>query len=66
MCRFQASDADDARVFHVSITHLTFDRRSPLARQIARYQKRRNKRIKRLRELEILGMLGIVAEMRRS
>jgi len=61
MCRFQAGDAADAQVFHVSITHMTFDRRSPLAREIARYQKRRNKRVRRAHELEmVVGMLGIV------
>ena len=30
-----------------SITHLTFDRRLPLAREIAAYQKHRVKRIRR-------------------
>lgn len=32
---------------HVSITHLTFDRRLPLAREIAAYQKHRSKRLRR-------------------
>ena len=32
----------------VSITHLRFDARCPLARDIAAYQKHRNKRIRRL------------------
>jgi hypothetical protein len=32
---------------HVSITHLTFDRRLPLAREIATYQKHRSKRLRR-------------------
>jgi hypothetical protein len=31
----------------VSITHLTFDRRLPVAREIAAYQKHRIKRIRR-------------------
>ena len=31
----------------MSITHLTFDRRLPLAREIAAYQKHRVKRIRR-------------------
>ena len=38
-------DADP--VFFVSITHLTFDRRLPLAREIAAYQKHRVKRLRR-------------------
>lgn len=35
------------RVFIVSITHLLFDRRLPLAREIASYQKHRVKRLRR-------------------
>jgi len=54
MCRLAVGEANAARVFHVSITHLTFDRRSPLAREIASYQRRRNKRIKRLHAMELL------------
>jgi hypothetical protein len=34
-------------VFLVSITHLFFDRRLPIARDIAAYQKHRIKRIRR-------------------
>ena len=34
-------------MFFVSITHLTFDRRLPLAREIAAYQKHRIKRLRR-------------------
>src|SRR5215218_4413525 len=47
LCRlaFGTKDADQA--FFVSITHLTFDRRLPLAREIAAYQKHRIKRIRR-------------------
>jgi hypothetical protein len=33
---------------------VSFDRRSVLAREIARYQKRRSKRLKRLHELDML------------
>jgi hypothetical protein len=33
--------------FIVSITHLVFDRRNPLAREIANYQKHRIKRLRR-------------------
>jgi hypothetical protein len=43
-----AFDADvGPRAFIVSITHLLFDRRNPLAREIASYQKRRVKRLRR-------------------
>ena len=38
---------DDPKGFFVSITHLTFDRRLSLAREIAAYQKHRVKRIRR-------------------
>ena len=54
MCRLAVGDADAAQVFYVSITHLTFDRRCPLERPIARYQRHRNKRIKRFQALEFL------------
>lgn len=47
MCRL-AFDADiGPRAFIVSITHLLFDRRLPLARGIAGYQKHRVKRLRR-------------------
>jgi hypothetical protein len=43
-----AFDADiGPRAFIVSITHLLFDRRNPLAREIASYQKHRFKRLRR-------------------
>jgi hypothetical protein len=43
-----AFDADiGPRAFIVSITHLLFDRRLPLARDIASYQKHRVKRLRR-------------------
>jgi hypothetical protein len=42
-----AFDADvGPRAFIVSITHLLFDRRHPLAREIASYQKHRVKRLR--------------------
>ncbi len=44
---FLTAHADGEKVFFVSITHLTFDRRLPLAREIAVYQKHRIKRIRR-------------------
>ena len=39
-------DAADARL-HTPITHLQFDRRMPLAREITAYQKHRIKRLRR-------------------
>ena len=47
MCRLDLGTEDADKVFFVSITHLTFDRRLPLAREITAYQKHRIKRIRR-------------------
>ena len=47
VCRLNFGQADGDKVFFVSITHLTFDRRLPLAREIAAYQKHRMKRVRR-------------------
>ncbi len=49
VCRFSTADGgqDDA-IFIASITHLAFDSRHPLARDIALYQKRRTKKLRRL------------------
>lgn len=47
MCRLELGGREELRVFFVSITHLTFDRRQPLAREIAAYQRHRTKRIRR-------------------
>jgi len=47
VCRLGFGHEDDEKVFFVSITHLTFDGRLPLAREIAAYQKHRIKRIRR-------------------
>lgn len=48
VCRldFGLSDSEDAHF--VSITHLTFNRKNPLAREIEGYRKRRIKRLKML------------------
>jgi hypothetical protein len=46
MCRFVLPGPNEARAFHVSITHLTFDPRHALAREIAAYQKHRIKRMR--------------------
>lgn len=47
MCALDdGTGADDA--FVVSITHLVFDRRVPMAREIAVYQNRRRKRLRRI------------------
>jgi hypothetical protein len=47
LCKLDFGHEDDREVLLVSITHLTFDRRLPLAREIAAYQKHRIKRIRR-------------------
>ena len=47
VCRLDFGDGEDEKVFFAAITHLTFDRRLPLAREIAAYQKHRIKRIRR-------------------
>jgi len=39
-------EADNKLEFFTSITHLDFDRRSPLAREIAAYQKHRVKKLR--------------------
>lgn len=58
MCRLDVGKENDRRVFYVSITHLTFDRRLPFSREIAAYQKHRTKRIKRLGDAaDFLGEL---------
>jgi hypothetical protein len=47
LCKLDFGHEDDREVLLVSITHLIFDRRLPLAREIAAYQKHRVKRIRR-------------------
>ena len=47
MCHVTFDDEQKEKVFLVSITHLAFDRRLPVAREIAAYQKHRIKRIRR-------------------
>ncbi len=47
VCKLDFGTKDTDPVFFVSITHLTFDRRLPLAREIAAYQKHRVKRLRR-------------------
>jgi hypothetical protein len=42
-------------VLYVSMTHLTFRRRHPLAREIAAYQKHRNKRLRLLEAFQLSG-----------
>ena len=44
-----AGGAEDRNVYLSSITHLDFDRRLPLARDIAAYQKHRVKKLKQRR-----------------
>ena len=47
LCKLDFGHEDGREVLLVSITYLTFDRRLPLAREIAAYQKHRVKRIRR-------------------
>ena len=47
LCKLDFGTEDDRAVFVVSIPYLTFDRRLPLAREIAAYQKHRVKRLRR-------------------
>jgi hypothetical protein len=47
VCLLDLVGADDKSAILASITHLAFDRRLPLARQISAYQKHRTKRIRR-------------------
>jgi hypothetical protein len=48
MCQLSfTAEAGEEDAFFVSITHLDFDPRLPLAREIAAYQQRRVKRIRR-------------------
>jgi hypothetical protein len=47
ICRLGFGSEDGGEVLLASITHLAFDPRLPLARQIAAYQKHRIKRLRR-------------------
>jgi hypothetical protein len=47
LCHVTFDDEQKKEIFLVSITHLAFDRRLPVAREIAAYQKHRIKRIRR-------------------
>jgi hypothetical protein len=47
ICHVIFDEEEKEQVFLVSITHLAFDRRLPIAREIAAYQKHRIKRIRR-------------------
>jgi len=47
MCHLTFDEGEKEEVFLVSITQLSFDRRLPVAREIALYQKHRIKRIRR-------------------
>ncbi|MFO7805763.1 MAG: hypothetical protein R6V30_08870 [Paracoccaceae bacterium] len=46
-CRLDLGGQDTQDPFIVSLTHLTFDRRCPLFRQIEGYQKHRVKKLKK-------------------
>jgi hypothetical protein len=45
ICHMAFDEEDKEEVFLVSITHLAFDRRLPVARKIAAYQKHRTKHL---------------------
>jgi hypothetical protein len=45
VCKLDFRNEPEQKVFFASITHLAFDRRLPLAREIAGYQKHRTKRV---------------------
>jgi len=47
VCKLAFGNEPEQKVFFASITHLAFDRRLPLAREIAGYQKHRLKRVQR-------------------
>ena len=46
VCKLDFGTENADKAFFVSITHLAFDRRLPLAREIAAYQKHRVKRLR--------------------
>jgi hypothetical protein len=48
LCKLDLGREESAKAFFVSITHLAFDPRAPLAREIVAYQKHRIKRLRRL------------------
>ncbi len=48
LCTLDFDDHASKKVYIVSITHVTFERRNPLRRDIERYKKRRIKRLRRL------------------
>jgi hypothetical protein len=48
VCKLDLGREEGAKAFFVSITHLVFDSRAPLAREIAAYQKHRIKRLRGL------------------
>jgi hypothetical protein len=47
VCHLSFKDTDESKVVVASITHLEFDRRLQVAREIAAYQKHRIKRLRR-------------------
>ncbi len=48
LCTLDFGDHASKRVYIVSITHVKFERRNPLSRDIERYKKRRVKRLRRV------------------
>jgi len=48
LCTLDFDDHASKEVYIVSITHVTFERRNPLWREVKRYKNRRIKRLRRL------------------
>ena len=46
MCQIDVGGSDEDPLLYASLTHLDFDRRHPLAREIFAYQKHRRKRLR--------------------
>ncbi len=47
VCKLNLRGSETKQAFYVSITHLIFERRMPLFRQIDAYQRHRIKKVKR-------------------
>ena len=55
MCQLSFGEDGSSEAFIASITYLVFDRRRPIAREIAAYHKHRRKRIRRENALGALA-----------
>ncbi len=50
LCGLEFDDTESKKAYFVSITHVMFERRNPLWRDIEGYKKRRIKRLRRLQD----------------